>query len=161
MTRPSVPRRRVVTGLDAHGNSRVLLDGPTPGHHALGPNAVDILWRESVLPPTLTAGADSPDPAAVDQIGREPPPGGLEWRVVSFPPTTPASPADWHATPSIDFGIVLAGEIELQLESDHVRLAAGDCVVQRGARHRWVNHGTEPCVISFTNVSALPADVID
>lgn len=161
MPSPSTPRRRIVTGLDADGQSRILLDGATPGHHTIGPNEIDILWRETALPPTLAVDAASPDPAAVDHIQPEPPPGGLEWRVVSIPPTTPAAPSEWHATPSIDFGIILSGAIELQLDRERVRLAAGDCIVQRGARHRWVNHGPEPCVISFTNISARPADVVD
>jgi quercetin dioxygenase-like cupin family protein len=165
-----------VTGLDADGKSRVLLDGATPGRHTMGPNEIDILWRETSLPPSLAAAndargnnargndardSDSRDPADVDQVHREPPPGGLEWRVVSIPPTAPDSPPEWHVTPSIDFGIILSGEIELQLEREHVRLAAGDCIVQRGARHRWVNHGPDACVISFTNISARPHDVVD
>ena len=160
MPTPNVPRRRVVTGLDADGQSHVALDGPTPGHHTVGTNDVDVLWREAALPPTLAADGDRPDPAVVDQIDREPPPGGLEWRVVTMPPTSPNASSEWHVTSSIDFGIVLSGEIELQLERENVRLAAGDCIVQRAARHRWVNHGPEPCIISFTNVSARPADVV-
>ncbi len=181
-------RRRVVTGIDADGKSIVTHDGPSPVHLDTGSGVVDVIWRTDALPPALSQD-DALSPGAPFQ--REPPPGGLVWRLVEFPPRARTDNATdsgsdnatdnatdsgdddggdnssdmpeagvnpdadaWHATHSLDFGVVLSGEITLELDTGEVRLAAGDCLVQRGARHRWRNHGTEPCLISFTNVSA-------
>ena len=153
-------RRRVVTGIDAYGKSIVVHDGFTSIHSASRASVIDVIWASESLPPTL---AGSSDPTTTHHLDREPPSGGLVWRLVEFPPHPDGDmpeagddldAAAWHATQSLDFGVVLSGEITLQLDAGDVRLTAGDCLVQRGARHRWRNHGTQPCLISFTNVSA-------
>ena len=59
-----------------------------------------------------------------------------------------------HTTPTIDYGIVLSGEIDLELDEGEVHLQAGDVVVQRGTRHAWRNRGTEPCRIAFVLISS-------
>ncbi len=109
-------------------------------------------------------------------------PGGAHWRVVEIPPDS-AAPADvdindliaevnekvpdWlahgdisrpgmHRTPTIDFGVVLSGEIWLELEDGEVHLRAGDCVVQRGTMHAWRNRSDSPCVMSFVLIEASP-----
>lgn len=62
-----------------------------------------------------------------------------------------------HRTRSLDYGIVLGGEIVLELDDGaEVRLAAGDVVVQRGTIHNWINRGSEPCTIAFVVIDALP-----
>lgn len=55
----------------------------------------------------------------------------------------------WHRTDSLDYGIVLSGEILMQLDEEEVLLKAGDIVIQRATMHNWVNRGTEPCVVAF------------
>jgi quercetin dioxygenase-like cupin family protein len=60
-----------------------------------------------------------------------------------------------HRTPTLDFDIVLAGEVVLELEDDHeVTLAAGDIVVQNGTRHRWVNRGATEARIAAVTIGA-------
>jgi quercetin dioxygenase-like cupin family protein len=62
-----------------------------------------------------------------------------------------------HRTDSIDYAVVLKGEIDMELDGTEVHLKAGDVLVQRGTIHNWVNRGTEPCVIAFVLVDAKPA----
>ena len=59
-----------------------------------------------------------------------------------------------HRTDSIDYQIVLSGEIDMLLDDDEVHLKMGDVVVQRGTNHAWVNRGTEPCVIAAIQIDA-------
>lgn len=59
-----------------------------------------------------------------------------------------------HKTPTIDYGIVLQGEITLELDCGSVNLAAGDIVVQRATAHAWRNYGDTPCVMVFVLISS-------
>jgi mannose-6-phosphate isomerase-like protein (cupin superfamily) len=64
-----------------------------------------------------------------------------------------------HRTESIDYAVVMSGEIDMELDDTTVHLKAGDVLVQRGTIHNWVNRGTEPCVIAFVLIAAKPATV--
>jgi quercetin dioxygenase-like cupin family protein len=78
---------------------------------------------------------------------------GTVFRVVSFGPgVTPRN----HRTDSIDYAVVISGEIDMELDVGSVHLTAGDVLVQRGTIHNWVNKGSAPCVIAFTLVAAKP-----
>jgi mannose-6-phosphate isomerase-like protein (cupin superfamily) len=59
-----------------------------------------------------------------------------------------------HRTDSIDYAVIMSGEIDMELDVGKVHLKAGDVLVQRGTIHNWVNTGSEPCVIAFTLVAA-------
>ena len=59
-----------------------------------------------------------------------------------------------HTTRTIDYGIVLSGEIDLELDEGEVHLKAGDVVVQRGTRHAWRNRSSEPCRIAFVLIDS-------
>jgi len=62
-----------------------------------------------------------------------------------------------HRTDSIDYAVVIAGAIEMELDDGVVvNLKAGDVLVQRGTIHNWVNRGTEDCVVAFVLISARP-----
>src|SRR5438552_10887846 len=63
-----------------------------------------------------------------------------------------------HRTESIDYAVVLSGEIDMQLDGTEVHLRAGDVLVQRGTIHNWVNRGTQPCVIAFVLIAAKPVE---
>ncbi len=63
-----------------------------------------------------------------------------------------------HRTESIDYAVVLSGEIDMQLEGAEVHLRQGDVLVQRGTVHNWVNRGASPCVIAFVLVAAKPVE---
>jgi len=60
----------------------------------------------------------------------------------------------WHTTATIDYGIIVSGQIDLGLDSGEVRCRAGDIVVQRATRHAWKPVGNEPCAIAFVLVSS-------
>jgi mannose-6-phosphate isomerase-like protein (cupin superfamily) len=77
--------------------------------------------------------------------------GGTVFRIVSFGPGV--APRN-HRTDSIDYAVVMSGEIDMDLDGTIVHLKAGDVLVQRGTIHNWINKGSEPCVIAFTLVSA-------
>jgi len=74
-------------------------------------------------------------------------------RIVRFDPgVTPRN----HRTDSIDYAVVMAGEIDMDLDGTVVHLKAGDILVQRGTVHNWINRGKEPCVIAFSLIAAKP-----
>ena len=79
--------------------------------------------------------------------------GGSVLRVVSFGPGV--APRN-HRTDSIDYAVVISGEIDMELDIGSVHLKAGDVLVQRGTIHNWVNRGKEPCVIAFSLIAAKP-----
>jgi quercetin dioxygenase-like cupin family protein len=71
------------------------------------------------------------------------------------PGTTPRV----HRTDSLDYAVIMKGEIDMELEPGEItRLQAGDVVVQRGTVHNWINRGPEPCVIAFVLIAAKPAE---
>jgi mannose-6-phosphate isomerase-like protein (cupin superfamily) len=61
-----------------------------------------------------------------------------------------------HRTHTLDYCVVLSGEIYVVLDEGEVLLRAGDCLVQRGTRHAWSNRTEEPCIIAFVLVAAMP-----
>ena len=65
-----------------------------------------------------------------------------------------------HRTNSIDFAVVMSGEIDMELDDEVVRLKAGDVMVQRGTIHDWVNNGDKPCVIAFVLIDAAPVGAL-
>jgi mannose-6-phosphate isomerase-like protein (cupin superfamily) len=140
--------RRVVTGFDDAGRSTFVSDG-----EAFGGTSWAEVW---VTDPRLglEALADPHDGPMV----LEPPAGGNAWRVFEVPPdavlrprlaaaaaTIPGMEADgFHTTQTIDYVMVLDGQIVLEVDTGEVTLAPGDCVVQRGTRHAWRNRGDRP-----------------
>lgn len=140
--------RRVVTGTDEEGRSTFLSDG-----EAFGGDAWAEVWMTD---PTrgLDAVVDPQDGMTV----LEPPAGGSAWRVFEVPPdaqmreamargagTIEGVEADgFHTTRTVDYVMVLDGEITLELDTGEVALGPGDCVVQRGTRHAWRNRTERP-----------------
>jgi quercetin dioxygenase-like cupin family protein len=141
--------RRVVTGHDAQGRAKVLIDEQVSNVLSTRPGAnSSVIWSSEELP-VNNDGSDDPSGKTIGTTI----PGGSVFRVVSFGPgVTPRN----HRTDSIDYAVVIKGEIDMQLDEETVHLKAGDVLVQRGTIHNWVNNGSEPCVIAFTLVSAKP-----
>jgi quercetin dioxygenase-like cupin family protein len=141
--------RRVVTGHDAQGRAKVLIDEPVKNVFSHRPGAeFSVIWSTETLPVNNDGGED---PSA-KKIGTTIE-GGSVFRVVSFGPgVTPRN----HRTDSIDYAVVMSGEIDMALDGETVRLKAGDVLVQRGTVHNWINNGKEPCVIAFALISAKP-----
>ncbi|CAN0530632.1 unnamed protein product, partial [Laminaria digitata] len=73
---------------------------------------------------------------------RRPPPNGTLTRIRAIQPGATAEP---HFTETVDYVIVMSGEMDMELDADTVTLRAGDVLVQQGTRHNWINRGTEPC----------------
>jgi quercetin dioxygenase-like cupin family protein len=59
-----------------------------------------------------------------------------------------------HRTRTVDYAVILSGEIEMLLDDSEVHLNAGDVVIQRGTNHAWVNRGNEPCKVAFVLIDA-------
>ena len=173
---PSADVRRVVTTIDAGDRAVVLFDGANP-HRRVRPHAQTVsrlLWVTDRTPADLSGSGDR----AAIEIGIMPPRGGSVFRIVDFPPETTAmralDPATMHAslgdgaprrgrpprhpamhrTRTIDYAVVMSGEIDMLLDDSEIHLVAGDVLVQQGTNHAWVNRGTEPCRIAFVLIDA-------
>jgi mannose-6-phosphate isomerase-like protein (cupin superfamily) len=143
----SLTLRRVVTGHDDQGRAKVLVDEQVKNVFSHRPNAYySVIWSSESLP--VDNDGDH-DPSA-KKIGTTIE-NGTVFRVVSFGPGV--APRN-HRTDSIDYAVVMSGEIDMVLDNETVHLKAGDVLVQRGTIHNWVNTGTVPCVIAFTLISA-------
>jgi len=136
--------RRVVTGHDQEGRSVIKWDSEIyskPGRERF--SRAD-LWATDSLPVRL-----SEDDPAKWTFGTTVANGS----VFRFCHYEPGVAERWHRTDSIDYGIVLSGEIDMQVDGGEVHLKAGDVVVQRATMHNWVNRGTESCVIAFVLIA--------
>jgi mannose-6-phosphate isomerase-like protein (cupin superfamily) len=82
-------------------------------------------------------------------------PGGTVFRIVEYGPGV--APRN-HRTDSIDYAVVMSGEIDMEMDGTIVHLRQGDVLVQRGTIHNWINRGAVPCVIAFVLVAAKPVE---
>lgn len=149
----SVPRR-VVTGHTPDGVSVVLFDGPVPVSRELPDDGVHFheIWNTEGAPAVVRA--VEPDPTERD-LAVPPPPRGTKIRINEFAPghlDERGLQSPVHRTASIDYGIVLEGEITLVLDDSEVTLRAGDVVVQRGTDHAWANRGDVTAKVVFVLV---------
>jgi quercetin dioxygenase-like cupin family protein len=146
----SVRVRRVVTGHDASGKAVVKIDEVSKNVVSNRPGAsACVVWTTDSIPASNSGEGD----AALKKVGTTLP-GGTVFRVVEFSPGV--SPRV-HRTDSIDYAVVISGEIDMELEKgDEVHLKAGDVLVQRGTVHNWINRGKAPCMIAFALVDAKP-----
>ena len=173
------PMRRVVTGHNAEGKSCILMDGPSP--HVLEVDgmpglALINLWVSDGAPASNAGSAD----AAARPVVLEPPAGGTVFRVVDFPPDTSmtgkvdrgksfeamgaghamdrsdARHPGMHKTSTVDYALVVDGEIWALMDEGETLLRAGDSLIQRGTNHAWSNRSDKPCRVAFILVSADP-----
>lgn len=146
--------RRVVTGHTAGGVSVVLSDGPVPVTRSLPDDGVRFheIWNTEGAPARITS--DEPEPTR-RALAVPPPPRGTRIRINDFAPgrlDERGLQSPVHRTASVDYGIVLAGEITLVLDDSEVTLRAGDVVVQRGTDHAWANRGPVTARVAFVLV---------
>jgi hypothetical protein len=167
--------RRVVTGHHPDGRSKVMIDAAAPNvKQRKAGNASTLLWVSEESPAAVSGSADR----AVRDIAVPPPPRGSIFRIAEFPPDTggdvrdnetvlrdfgigadvkrghaPRHPAI-HRTRSLDYVVVLEGEIHLLLDDGEVHLRAGDVVVQRASNHAWINRGTSTCRLGMVFIDA-------
>ncbi|ALK33560.1 cupin domain-containing protein [Burkholderia plantarii] len=171
--------RRVVTGHDIDGRAVVASDGPLPSvvEIAAIPGTVfHEVWSTSSIPAVVDNG---PDPT-IGALMLAPPKHGTRMRFVDIPPDTPeflahgatkmydafsqigdvkASTVEpgsphplMHRTESIDYGVVIEGEMTLILDAAEVALVPGSVVIQRGTNHAWANRSGRPCRMLFVLV---------
>ena len=139
--------RRVVTGHDDQGRAKVLIDEIVKNVMSQRRGALySVIWSSEGFPVNNDGNADPSGKKIGTTI-----PNGTVFRIVSFGPGV--APRN-HRTDSLDYAVVMSGEIDMDLDGTTVHLKAGDVLVQRGTIHNWINKGTEPCVIAFTLVSA-------
>lgn len=172
--------RRVVTGHDANGKAIVVSDSMA-SQYLERPSRPGVrltnFWIERGTP----AEYDGPEDTCTGEFVLHPPPGGSTFRCVEFLPEDPqllktldgkaafgemgasqnivenSRHPFMHRTDSLDYAIVLSGEIWMMLdnEEDDLLLKAGDVLIQRGNNHAWSNRGTVPCVIAFILIDGV------
>ena len=164
--------RRVVTALDANDKAIALFDGRVTLEPGATPSAK--LWVTEAAPAPLSFTDDSgAKPTAL------PPDLGTALLVVEFPPLDPAEAAKMdpnfmmkiigdralrrglpvrhplmHRTRTVDYAVVLSGEIDMMLDDSVVHVRAGDVIVQQATNHAWINRGTQPCRILFALIDS-------
>lgn len=168
-----LPRtRRIVTAIDAAGHSHIAEDGHGPGEKAFPgtPFRSENIWRTTATPAPIAA----PDSVA-EQNALLPPANGTLLRVIDFPPVAPdpatrhavaaavfaaiypdvahdaasTRAAGMHTTDTVDYAIVLQGEIVAVMDEGEALMKAGDILIQRGTAHAWENRSTEMARIAF------------
>ena len=170
--------RRVLTGHDAQGRSTFIADGPAPNvkeMSAMPGLALTDLWETKGAPADNSGDKDAAD----RPVHLEPPKNGTILRIVEFPPDSAwrhgtdgkdgfksigaghaqdrhsADPM-MHKTSTVDYIIVLKGEIYAIMETGEKLLKAGDILVQRGTNHSWSVRTNEPCIVAAVLVNAKP-----
>ena len=139
--------RRVVTGHDATGHAVVMIDEVAKNLVSSRPGASScVVWTTEGFP----IDNDGHEDQGLRQTGTTLD-NGTVFRILELAPGV--SPRN-HRTDSIDYAVVMSGEIDMELDDMTVHLKAGDVLVQRGTIHNWVNRGTEPCVIAFVLIAA-------
>jgi mannose-6-phosphate isomerase-like protein (cupin superfamily) len=176
--------RRVVTGHDATGKAVVALDGAAPAvFDDLGQPGLMFteVWSTTGTPASVDS---APDPT-LRPLQLAPPNQGSLIRVVDLPPEASGEAVPtpemahrifdalgrahatgepgalhpmMHRTETIDYGIVLSGEVTLVLDDSEVVLKAGDVVVQRGTNHAWSNRSGKPCRMVFVLIDGAYRD---
>jgi quercetin dioxygenase-like cupin family protein len=147
----AVQVRRVVTGHDANGRAVVKIDEVSKNVISSRPGqSACVVWTTESFPVSNTGETDE----GLRQVGTTLK-NGTVFRIVEFGPGV--APRN-HRTDSIDYAVVLSGEIDMELDDSVVHLKTGDVLVQRGTIHNWVNRGTQPCVIAFVLIDAKPVE---
>jgi mannose-6-phosphate isomerase-like protein (cupin superfamily) len=145
----SLQIRRVITGHDDQGRAKVLIDEQVKNVFSQRPGAhYSVIWSTEGFPVSNDGDKDTSTREVGTTLDN-----GTVFRIVSFGPGV--APRN-HRTDSIDYAVVISGEIDMELDIGSVHLKAGDVLVQRGTIHNWVNKGNAPCVIAFTLVAAKP-----
>jgi mannose-6-phosphate isomerase-like protein (cupin superfamily) len=176
------PIHRVVTGHDLQGKSIVASNGPLPTVleiQAIPGTVFHEVWETHATPAPLDNAADP----TIGPLKLPPPRQGTRMRFVDIPPDTaeflaqgatrmhdaftqagdasastvgPDSPHPlMHRTESIDYGVVIEGEMTLVLDDSEVLLRPGSVVVQRGTNHAWANRSGRPCRMLFVLIDGV------
>ena len=160
-----VSTRRVVTGLDDDGRSAIILDGTSPCQVSV-PNMgvhAQMLWTTTETPADNSGNTDITEGPWPSNIA---PPNGTTFYIFEYAPGAGGTStredgekepgSGMHATATIDYIVILSGEMTFITESGETVLRAGDTVVDRGVAHAWENRGSEPVVMASITIDAKP-----
>ena len=152
------PIRRVITGHDANGVAKVLIDdfaSNAKPSRRLGGGKSTLVWCSDRMPLDMAIGEKIEDMGA-RILGTAPPPNGTRFCVIDFPA---GAPGTMHRTETVDYVLVLAGEIEMDMDQSTVKLKAGDILIQRGTNHSWVNRSDKAARVAFVLIDAQPLGI--
>ncbi|OXY90224.1 cupin domain-containing protein [Streptomyces diastatochromogenes] len=147
--------RRLVTGLDERGRSTFLSDELCPHMQVVADTPTFVatdFWRHENVPVDNSGPMDD---GVMDQVSISPPATGSVCRVVEFPPDSHWDDGGeirsrmFHSTASLDYVVVLRGEIWAVLDAAERKMTAGDVLIQRGTNHSWSNRSESSCVVLF------------
>lgn len=156
--RTASPIRRIITGHDADGSAKVIIDsdaqnvrtGSSPGQFTT------LMWCTDSAPCTMPLGEDAEDMGA-RKLGTYPPVNGTRFMIAEYPP---GNIPRMHRTETIDYIIVLDGEIDMELDEGRmVTMKRGDVMIQRGTNHAWINRGPDVCRMAFVLIDAEPLGI--
>ena len=143
--------RRVVTSHDDKGKAVVAIDEVSRDVVSFRPGAtIANIWSTAGFPVDNNGLTDT-----AKEISGTTRAGGTVFRVIEFAPGV--APRN-HRTDSIDYAVVLSGEIDMTLDDQVATLHAGDVLVQRGTIHNWINRSDAPCVVAFILIDAKPVE---
>jgi hypothetical protein len=178
MQNDRLPIRRVVTGVNAQGLSFIAEDGASPSIRYVPERPgyrVTNLWRTDASPSAVNA-----EDSIADHKGVAPPANGTVLRIIDFPPE-PNDPAElqhmlqatfgsmyndaqhapkanehpgMHLTDTVDYALMLEGELVAIMDTEETTLRQGDVLVQRGTNHAWANRSGKPARIAFVLIAA-------
>ncbi len=160
---------RVVTTINKDGKAVALFDGALPLESLRSPNPAGEVWVTQASPADFNWTEDR----GKTKVGLQPPKNGTIFRIVDFVPTTakidqmpidtmmkvagadapkrglPPKHPMMHRTRTVDYAIIMSGEIDMMLDDSTVHLKAGDVVVQQATNHAWINRSGAPCRVAF------------
>ena len=178
--------RRIVTGHDQEGNAVILSEAPPTRVQQIGgpggPTFIEV-WSTRETPVLIDRQSGEPDESG---LVLAPPKGGTRIRVIDFPPESDAirnltaaeslekfremGGADaaqsktgaphplMHRTQTLDYGIVLEGELTLVVDTGETTARAGDIIIQRGTNHAWANRSGSNCRVAFVLIDGQYVD---
>ncbi|MEZ5897179.1 MAG: cupin domain-containing protein [Parvularculaceae bacterium] len=163
--------RRIVTGVNKLGKSCILSDQQTPNQTVtpFAPLVAQVPWQAGIN----AARGDEPAPAGMEVPTFSPGPGDSVFRIVDFPPDTTYDVSGlqkmldahgtrdkaggrhfwFHKSPTLDYAIVLDGEIWAMLDEDEALMKTGDVLIQRATNHAWSNRSDKSCRMAFVLIT--------
>jgi quercetin dioxygenase-like cupin family protein len=150
------PIRRIVTGHDPNHVARVLIDAPAGNAKYPAPGTVStLIWSTDGAPAKIPVGTEVEDLGA-RILGTAPPARGTRFAVIDFPP---GNKPHTHRTETVDYVLVLEGEIDMDMDDSTVKMKAGDIMVQRGTNHAWANRSGARARVAFVLIDAEPLGI--
>jgi quercetin dioxygenase-like cupin family protein len=148
--------RRIVTGHDNAGVARIAIDdyAANAKHFASGPVST-LIWSTDQCPADIAIG-DNFEDCGARILGTAPPPHGSRFTVIDFPA---GSAGSMHRTDTLDYVVVISGDIEMQTDDETTQLKAGDVLVQRGTNHSWINRSERNATLAFVLIDAIPIGI--